>query len=139
MKLYCIYDRKGELMNPPFVQQNNAMAIRQFQIMVNQPSTPERSNIIHDYHEDFVLMYLGEFNDKTCEFSPQNPTLLLSTATELLTPPPRLLKCSYKVRLPAFQCCGIMLTRQVVILQLLKGVQRYVERLFCFYIPAMPV
>mgnify|MGYP004687606509 FL=1 len=86
MKLYCIYDRKGELMNPPFVQQNNAMAIRQFQIMVNQPSTPERSNIIHDYHEDFVLMYLGEFDDKTCVFSPQDPTLLLSTATELLTP-----------------------------------------------------
>jgi hypothetical protein len=117
MKLYCIYDRKGELMNPPFVQQNNAMAIRQFQIMVNQPSTSERSNIIHDYHEDFVLMYLGEFDDKTCEFSPQNPTLLLSTATELLTPPRRVLKCSYKVRLPAFQCCGIILTRQVVISQ----------------------
>jgi hypothetical protein len=88
MKLYCIYDRKGELMNPPFTQQNNAMAIRQFQIMVNQPSTPERSNIIHDYHEDFVLMYLGEFDDKTCAFSPQSPALLLSTATELLTPPP---------------------------------------------------
>lgn len=117
MRLYCIYDRKGELMNPPFIQQNNAMAIRQFQIMVNQPSTPDRSNIIHDYHEDFVLMYLGEFDDKTCLFSPQNPTLLLSTATELLTPPPRLLKCSYKVRLPAFRCCGIILTRQVVISQ----------------------
>jgi hypothetical protein len=68
MKLYCIYDRKGELMNPPFVQQNNAMAIRQFQIMVNQPSTSERSNIIHDYHEDFVLMYLGEFDDNTHTF-----------------------------------------------------------------------
>lgn len=92
MKIYCIYDRKAELMNPPFTQQNNAMAIRQFQIMVNQPSTPDRSNIIHDYHEDFVLMYLGEFNDKTCEFSPQNPTLLLSTATELLTPPPQTAK-----------------------------------------------
>ena len=139
MKLYCIYDRKGELMNPPFVQQNNAMAIRQFQIMVNQPSTPERSNIVHDYHEDFVLMYLGEFNDKTCEFSPQNPTLLLSTATELLTPPPRLLKCNCSVRLPAFSFCDILLTRQVVISQHIKGVQRYVERLFCFYIPAMPV
>lgn len=138
MKLYCIYDRKGELMNPPFVQQNNAMAIRQFQIMVNQPSTPERSNIIHDYHEDFVLMYLGEFDDKTCVFSPQNPTLLLSTATELLTPPPRLLKCSCKVRLPAFSFCGIINTRQVVIPQHIKGVQRNVERLFCFYIPAMP-
>jgi hypothetical protein len=77
MKLYCIYDRKGELMNPPFVQQNNAMAIRQFQIMVNQPSTPERSNIIHDYHEDFVLMYLGEFDDKTC--SPHKLTHLSYT------------------------------------------------------------
>lgn len=117
MKLYCIYDRKGELMNPPFVQQNNAMAIRQFQIMVNQPSTPERSNIIHDYHEDFVLMYLGEFDDKTCVFSPQSPTLLLSTATELLTPPPRLIKCNCNVRLPAFKCCDIILTRQVVISQ----------------------
>ena len=54
MKIYCIYDRKAELMNPPFVQPNNAMALRQFQIMVNQPSTPERTNVIHDYHEDFV-------------------------------------------------------------------------------------
>lgn len=115
MKLYCIYDRKGELMNPPFTQQNNAMAIRQFQIMVNQPSTPERSNIIHDYHEDFVLMYLGEFDDKTCEFTPQVPSLLLSTATELLTPPPRQLKYDCNVRLPAFLFRGIMLTRQVVI------------------------
>lgn len=138
MKLYCIYDRKAELMNPPFVQQNNAMAIRQFQIMVNQPSTPERSNIIHDYHEDFVLMYLGEFDDKTCAFSPQSPTLLLSTATELLTPPPRLLKCNCSVRLPAFLFCGILHIRQVVIPRI-KGVQRNVERLFCFYIPAMPV
>lgn len=85
MKIYCIYDRKAELMNPPFVQPNNAMALRQFQIMVNQVSTPERTNVIHDYHEDFVLMYLGEFDDKTCAFSPQNPTLLLSTASELLT------------------------------------------------------
>ena len=92
MKLYCIYDRKGELMNPPFIQPNNAMAIRQFQIMVNQPSTPERSNIIHDYHEDFVLMYLGDFDDKTCVFSPQSPTLLLSTATELLTSSPEVAK-----------------------------------------------
>lgn len=132
MKLYCIYDRKGELMNPPFVQQNNAMAIRQFQIMVNQASTPERSNIIHDYHEDFVLMYLGDFDDKTCAFSPQNPTLLLSTATELLTPPRRVLKCDCKVRLPAFSFCGIINTRQVVIPQHIKGVQRNVERLFCF-------
>lgn len=86
MKLYCIYDRKAELMNPPFVQPNNAMALRQFQIMVNQASTPERTNVIHDYHEDFCLMYLGEFDDKTCAFSPQKPTLVLSTASELLTP-----------------------------------------------------
>ena len=104
MKLYCIYDRKGELMNPPFTQQNNAMAIRQFQIMVNQPSTPERSNIIHDYHEDFVLMYLGEFDDKTCVFSPQSPTLLLSTATELLTPPPENGKDYNQLSKPRF--CG---------------------------------
>lgn len=92
MKLYCIYDSKAEVMNPPFVQMNNAMAIRQFQIMVNQPSTPERSNVIHDYHEDFSLMYLGEFDERSCIFSPQNPTQLLSTATELLTPPPQTAK-----------------------------------------------
>nr|DAD57126.1 MAG TPA: hypothetical protein [Bacteriophage sp.] len=23
MKMYCIYDKKGELMNPPFTQANN--------------------------------------------------------------------------------------------------------------------
>jgi hypothetical protein len=85
MKMYCIYDRKGELMNPPFTQANNAMAIRQFQLMANQPSSPERSNIIHDYASDFALYYLGEFDDKSCAFKPEWPTVLLANADELLT------------------------------------------------------
>nr|DAQ17809.1 MAG TPA: DNA binding protein [Microviridae sp.] len=86
MKIYCIYDKKGELMNPPFTQANNAMAIRQFQMMINQPSTPERSNIIHDYASDFALYYLGEFDEKTCQFTAEWPVVLLSNADELLTP-----------------------------------------------------
>lgn len=115
MKMYCIYDRKGELMNPPFTQQNNAMAIRQFQMMVNQVGNTNQPNILHDYAEDFALMYLGEFDDKTCQFSPQNPTLLLSTAQELLTPPQRLLKYKYTFDgLPLFKSCDIIRHRQVV-------------------------
>ena len=39
MNLYCIYDRKAELCNPPFTMPNNAMAIRNFQMQVNRPGT----------------------------------------------------------------------------------------------------
>lgn len=88
MKLYCIYDRNAELANQPFVMPNNAMAIRNFQIQVNQPSTPAKPNVIGMYPDDFALYYLGEMDDKTCVIQQEIPSVLLSTAKELLTPPP---------------------------------------------------
>lgn len=86
MKIYAIYDKKGELMNPPFTQQNNAMAIRQFQTLVNQPSTAGQTNILHNYAGDFSLYYLGEFEEKSCKFTQEWPIVLLADADELLTP-----------------------------------------------------
>ena len=56
MKMYCIYDKKGELMNPPFTQANNAMAIRQFQMMINQPSSRSREGAWIEILKGVVIM-----------------------------------------------------------------------------------
>lgn len=108
MKMYCIYDRKAEFMNPPFVQENNALAIRQFQIMVNRQGHEDNVNILNMYASDFTLMYLGEFDPKTMKFIAAEPVTLLSTGNEVLTPPPILIQYSYSCRLPALSNCAIL-------------------------------
>ncbi len=84
MNLYIIYDRKAEVANPPFTAVNHAFAIRQFQMQVNQPSTPERVNVLRDYAEDFQLIFVGNMDEKSCRIEqPEVPTLLC-TAIEML-------------------------------------------------------
>jgi len=68
MNLYCIYDRKGELANPPFTSPNHALAIRQFAVACNQPGSAERPNLFSTYPEDFCLMFIGELDEKTMVF-----------------------------------------------------------------------
>lgn len=108
MKMYCVYDKKAEVMNPPFTQDNNAFALRQFQIMVNRPGTDENINILNMYASDFALLYLGDFDQKSCKFTPADPVVTLSTGDELLTPPPILIKYKYGCYLPAFAYCDIL-------------------------------
>ena len=87
MKLYCVYDRRAELANPPFSFPNNALAIRNFALQVNASNSPDRPNVLALYPDDFALYYIGEMDDKTCELITHSPSVLLSTAKELLTPP----------------------------------------------------
>lgn len=83
MKLYCIYDKNAELANPPFVAANNAIAIRQFCVQVNAPSTTDRVNVVHDYPSDFDLRYIGELDDKSLTMSSDIP-IILTTAVDVL-------------------------------------------------------
>ena len=77
MNLYCIYDRKAELCNPPFTVPNNAMAIRNFQMQVNRPGTPAQPNVLATYPDDFQLFFIGELDDKTGFISQDDHMTLL--------------------------------------------------------------
>ncbi|ALS03741.1 VP5 [Gokushovirus WZ-2015a] len=85
MKIYTIYDRKGEIMAPPFPAVNNALAIRQFQFLCTRPGSVEQPNTLHDCPEDFALYYIGEFDDKTMKYTENYPATLLSSALDYVS------------------------------------------------------
>lgn len=57
-KLYSVYDRTGEIFEPPFVESTDGMAIRMIQTLVaNNPQHP-----IARFGDDFILYKIGEYN-----------------------------------------------------------------------------
>lgn len=82
MKMYTVYDRKGELMSPPFPAQNNGLAIRQFSMMCKAPGNTERPNLLAEYPEDFALFYIGEYDEKSMKYTEEYPAVLLSSALD---------------------------------------------------------
>lgn len=69
LSIYSIYDTVAEVFNKPFTDINNASAIRSFTSSVqDQP-----------HKNDYVLYYLGTFEDNSGEIMPaKNPFKLLS-------------------------------------------------------------
>lgn len=55
--MYAIYDSVAEVFNSPFVDLNDASAIRQFSFSVNKDNIPD------DQRGDFVLYKVAEYND----------------------------------------------------------------------------
>jgi len=54
---YCILDTKAEIYNQPHFLINDAVAIRQFQVVITDPTS-----ILSKYPEDFRLYRVGEFD-----------------------------------------------------------------------------
>jgi hypothetical protein len=60
-KLYSVYDRTGEIFEPPFVESTDGMAIRMIQTLVaNNPQHP-----IARFGDDFILYKIGEYNPES--------------------------------------------------------------------------
>ena len=57
-ELYTVKDQKAETFYPPFVQQNEQVAIRTFSQLINDPNHPFGKN-----PEDYVLFKVGEYDD----------------------------------------------------------------------------
>ncbi|QCS36241.1 nonstructural protein [Capybara microvirus Cap1_SP_168] len=63
--LVSVYDRKGEMFNPPQFERNNEIAIRHFVVAFCNKNIPEYYKI-----EDFDLYQLATWDDETGELWP---------------------------------------------------------------------
>lgn len=66
-QLYTVYDSKAKAYSHPFHAPNDAVALRMFGEVANDPSTQ-----ISKYPEDFVLYHLGRFDDQDASFEINN-------------------------------------------------------------------
>lgn len=74
MKLhaYCIYDSAAQAFNTPFFQQNDGLAIRAFQGLVNA----DDKNNVSEYPEQFTLFKIGEYDDQDGKIKGTDPVSL---------------------------------------------------------------
>lgn len=79
MKIYTVYDKAAETYGTLLLFPSNEVAIRNFRLMCNQDDT-----MYHLCPEDFSLVYLGEFNTETAEFSTV-PLFCIANAKELIS------------------------------------------------------
>lgn len=62
---FSIFDAKAVAFSQPFYASNNAVAIRMYAQVVNDPGS-----VVSKNPEDFTLFGVGEFDDASGEFSP---------------------------------------------------------------------
>lgn len=76
LKMYSIYDIKGQLYAPPYFANNIGSATRMFDGACRDPNTQ-----LAKYPEDFRLFELGEFDDNTGRFTcPDQPTFVIGAS-----------------------------------------------------------
>ena len=67
-KVFSIYDSKAQMFNVPFFMNNNAMAVRTFVDLVNDPKTN-----VSRHPEDYSLFEIGTFDDSKGVIVPATP------------------------------------------------------------------
>jgi len=72
-KIYSVYDRKVEAYGTPFVQQNEALAIRSFERAYLNPELD-----FSLFPEDYSLFELGTYNEDTGQIESTSPRLILN-------------------------------------------------------------
>ena len=70
-KYFTVHDSKAGGFLPPFLQHNEAMAIRMFTNMLKNPDHQFSQN-----PADYTLFTIGEFDDATGELKPRTPMSL---------------------------------------------------------------
>lgn len=79
MKLYSVYDQKAESWGQPVFYRAHGEALRGLEDECRRPES-----IIAAHPEDFVMFYLGDFDETTGTLVVENSPLVLSRASELL-------------------------------------------------------
>lgn len=77
--LYSVYDVKGKTYDFPFAHQNHETALRAFHQAASDPN-----NFLNKYPQDYMLMYVGEFDDQTGRYQNVEAPTSLGTAAALL-------------------------------------------------------
>lgn len=76
-KYFTVHDAKADGYLPPFMQPNEAMAIRMFNTMVNDPS-----HQFGQHPQDYTLFYLGTWEDENAKLSPAPAPVSLGNGLE---------------------------------------------------------
>lgn len=77
MPMYVIFDSAAGLYNKPFPMQNNDVALRAAQDLVNDPASE-----CSKHPEDFSMWKIGDYDDTTADF-PQHTHELIARFHEL--------------------------------------------------------
>lgn len=72
MQLYTIYDSKGEVFFPPFADENNGSAIRQFGDLLTDPQSK-----LNKHAGDYKLYRIGRYRVDTGILYPEQPEELV--------------------------------------------------------------
>ena len=71
VKLYTIRDVQADRAIQPILRENEGIAVRDFEQMMHDTS-PFNNN-----PDDYVLYYIGEWNDETMHIVPSDPTRII--------------------------------------------------------------
>lgn len=77
LKVFAVRDTKVEAYLPPFTMRSKGEAIRGF-----ADAVIDKSGAIGKYPSDFVLFYLGEFDDQTASFAFELAPVSLGVGTD---------------------------------------------------------
>lgn len=68
LRAYSVYDRKAFQYHPPYFSSTDGAAVRSFADLANDTSTQ-----VGRHPGDFVLFYVGEYDDSKGEMLPMSP------------------------------------------------------------------
>lgn len=74
---FSIYDSKAQNYHIPYFLKNEAIAIREFADLVNDPKTS-----INKHPEDYTLFNLGTWDDQNAQFKQNKSPKALGTGVE---------------------------------------------------------
>lgn len=77
MKLFSVYDSKGESYSAPFSERTHETARRAFMVAVRDKETP-----VGRFPDDFALFVVGSFDENTGVITPATAPTIIFTGTE---------------------------------------------------------
>lgn len=78
LNIYSVYDEKSEAFGIPFFVINDALALRNYDVLLN-----DDNSIVSKFPSDFKLYRIGVFNDVDSSIVSTIPPVLLSS-TEMI-------------------------------------------------------
>lgn len=79
LKVFSVRDVKVEAYLPPFTMRSKGEALRGFADAVSS-----KDSALGQHPEDFVLFYLGEFDELTCKFDLTSAPVAMGTGVDFL-------------------------------------------------------
>lgn len=77
LKVFAVYDQKGEVYSNPWYRTTKGLALRDFEASVNDPNHPFCKN-----PEDFTMFELGDYDDSKGKFTNLSTPISLGLALE---------------------------------------------------------